>query len=495
LAFPDAALSPSDEVARLELKDRKRIIMNKPNDRETDWKQDFPTYSFEDKEIVLREYDSASRMLESEERVFITATNLIIAVATVIGALTLGSLNNLVATFSEILHPIFMLIVILIATFVVSFITLMYLAYRQRAVILAAWKVIVLRRMLGLSYGPIGLVLPSNSVQGADDPFEIRMFPGWKPQVAYPFWIVVGFSTLLTIFLLAIIGSHLSLDQASSILTRRVLIPLITMLWVGTLATTYRSALFETHDDWVLIFARMLARVLRIRLVSNTEYVIYRATLGRYEASRLNVDLSEAKRLAVFIEDDRFYKHRGISIRGLARAILGLFGLRERSGGSTITMQLVRTLFIQEHHKLLRRKLLELILAKWLERAIAKDDILETYLVSVRYGAGVYGILAAINHFFGTLIRNLTPSQAFVLIERVSIVDSVILPKKIVMTLRRAVEQVILKPNEADNVINIYEKLVKSRAIINATHFDIERLRAEFLAAKPLATVTTSSPD
>jgi penicillin-binding protein 1A len=452
-------------------------------DDPTDWKQAFPTYSFKNKDIVLHEYDSAAAMLESEERVFLNASNLIIAAATLASALAIGSLETVVRLLAVSLPPLMVLSALVFALGVVSIVSLLYLADRQRSVVLAAQKVIVLRRMLGLSYGPIDLVLPSNKVQGADDPFEIRLFPGWSSTVAYPFWILAVFSILLMLYLLVELQSVLGGQAKVLGFHPWAIILCLTLLWALILARSYRSALFETHEDWTLASSLMLSRFLNLKLVANFESVIYQATLAKYEALRLNVDLSEARRMAVFIEDDRFFDHPGVSYRGLARAFLGIVGLKERTGGSTITMQLARSLFIVEHQKTIRRKILEVFLALWLEHQFDKGEILDLYLVSVRYDAGVYGILSASKHFFGSLKDHLAGPEAFVLIERVSVTQSALLPKKVAATLKRAISKEVLTPTEAAAAVSVYSDLIERKAIIGATHADLEVLEIAAAAA------------
>ena len=107
-------------------------------------------------------------------------------------------------------------------------------------------------------------------------------------------------------------------------------------------------------------------------------------------------------------EDRRFYDHRGIDPRGLARA--ALVNLRAgaiRQGGSTITQQLAKNLFLT-HNRTVRRKVQELLLALWLERRFSKDEILEIYLNRVYLGAGSYGVDAAAVRYFGKSARDLS---------------------------------------------------------------------------------------
>ena len=100
-------------------------------------------------------------------------------------------------------------------------------------------------------------------------------------------------------------------------------------------------------------------------------------------------------------EDRRFYHHFGIDPVGLVRA--ALTDLRARQivqGGSTITQQLAKILFLSPERNL-ARKIRETLLALWLEHRFAKNQILEIYLNRVYLGAGTYGVDAAAHRYFG----------------------------------------------------------------------------------------------
>ena len=117
----------------------------------------------------------------------------------------------------------------------------------------------------------------------------------------------------------------------------------------------------------------------------------------------------------IAIEDRRFYQHFGLDLVGLARAIYANYTAgRLVQGGSTITQQLAKNLFLTPARSL-RRKIQEAILALWLERRFTKDELLEIYLNRVYLGAGAYGIDAAARQYFGVSARRLTVSQAAIL--------------------------------------------------------------------------------
>ncbi|MCA3312087.1 MAG: PBP1A family penicillin-binding protein [Roseomonas sp.] len=117
----------------------------------------------------------------------------------------------------------------------------------------------------------------------------------------------------------------------------------------------------------------------------------------------------------IAIEDRRFRDHWGIDPIGLARAVHANFTSgRVVQGGSTLTQQLAKNLFLTPERSL-KRKAQEAMLAFWLEQRFSKDELLEIYLNRVYLGAGTYGVDAAARLYFGVSARRLTPGQAAVL--------------------------------------------------------------------------------
>ncbi|MEA2780736.1 MAG: penicillin-binding protein [Rhodospirillaceae bacterium] len=114
-------------------------------------------------------------------------------------------------------------------------------------------------------------------------------------------------------------------------------------------------------------------------------------------------------------EDRRFYKHFGLDLRGLLRAIVtNVRAGRLVQGGSTITQQLAKNVFLTAD-RTIRRKGQELLLAFWLERNMTKQQILELYLNRVYFGAGTYGVDAAARKYFGKPASKVTPFEAAML--------------------------------------------------------------------------------
>ena len=111
-------------------------------------------------------------------------------------------------------------------------------------------------------------------------------------------------------------------------------------------------------------------------------------------------------------EDRRFYSHWGIDPIGVARAVIQNYRRgRIVEGGSTITQQLTKVLFLTPD-KILERKLKEAVLALELERRYSKDRILEMYLNQVYFGHGSYGVEAAARTFFGKPVSELTVKES-----------------------------------------------------------------------------------
>ncbi len=121
------------------------------------------------------------------------------------------------------------------------------------------------------------------------------------------------------------------------------------------------------------------------------------------------------RRATIAAEDDAFYTHFGIDPFSIARAVKENF-LRNTlaQGGSTITQQLARNVFLSRE-KTLKRKVREAVMALKIERAFTKDEILDMYLNVIPYGANAYGIEAAAETYFGKRALDLTLDEAALL--------------------------------------------------------------------------------
>jgi len=116
-------------------------------------------------------------------------------------------------------------------------------------------------------------------------------------------------------------------------------------------------------------------------------------------------------------EDPRFYSHKGVDTVGILRAVkedvikLGRGSLSRPQGGSTITQQLARSLFLYSQQTI-RRKLKEMFLARRIEKKYSKEKILELYCNQFYLGHGVYGVETASNLFFGKTVSDLNLEEA-----------------------------------------------------------------------------------
>lgn len=118
----------------------------------------------------------------------------------------------------------------------------------------------------------------------------------------------------------------------------------------------------------------------------------------------------------IAVEDIRFYEHNGVDYKGLMRAGFELIKNRGTitQGGSTITQQLVKNVFLT-HKQTYERKLEEMYIARKLEKLYSKDQILEFYLNNAYFGRGAHGVEAAARKYFNKSAEELTVSESAVL--------------------------------------------------------------------------------
>lgn len=120
---------------------------------------------------------------------------------------------------------------------------------------------------------------------------------------------------------------------------------------------------------------------------------------------KIPVDLQNA---VIAVEDDRFFQHWGISPRGILRsAVANFLAGSVVQGGSTITQQLSKQIFLTRE-RTITRKLKEILLSIQIERNFSKPEILQLYLNQVYFGEGAYGVQAAARIYFGKEVSELT---------------------------------------------------------------------------------------
>ncbi len=161
-------------------------------------------------------------------------------------------------------------------------------------------------------------------------------------------------------------------------------------------------------------------RILRNYIPSETSYVydINGTLLDNVhdEANREVVDLNDInpdlKRAVLAMEDSYFYTHQGINPNGIARAFLANFQAGSTvQGGSTITMQLVKNLFLSPE-RTISRKLVEVVLAMRIEQIFEKDEIFALYLNQVYWGHNTYGVETAAQSYFNKSAKDLTLAES-----------------------------------------------------------------------------------
>lgn len=129
-----------------------------------------------------------------------------------------------------------------------------------------------------------------------------------------------------------------------------------------------------------------------------------------------NEEVPEMLKAAVLsIEDSNFYRHSAIDVFGIVRAMIkNVFKGKLTQGGSTITQQLARNMYLS-HERTMTRKIKEIVLAYKIEFVFTKDDILRMYLNQIYLGSGAYGMGAAADMYFNKTVKELTVSETAML--------------------------------------------------------------------------------
>jgi penicillin-binding protein 1A len=184
-------------------------------------------------------------------------------------------------------------------------------------------------------------------------------------------------------------------------------------IWGGIAAAgivVYYGAKMPAATTW-----EIPDRAPNIKIVSVDGKLIANRGMSGGEALTLKEMSPYIPEAVVAIEDRRFYSHFGIDPIGLTRAMVtNVLGGRFSQGGSTLTQQLAKNLFLKPD-RTLERKVQEVLLALWLEHKHSKDQILQMYLNRVYFGSGAYGVEAASRRYFGKSARDVTLSEAALL--------------------------------------------------------------------------------
>ena len=129
-----------------------------------------------------------------------------------------------------------------------------------------------------------------------------------------------------------------------------------------------------------------------------------RRKLGSFSAEdRTNVSIDEIspamRQAAIAAEDQSFYENRGISFRGLTRAVWGVVTDDYAGGGSTITQQYVKNFYLTNERSI-DRKVKEMFISLKIDQELSKDEVLANYLNTIYLGRQSYGIEVAANNYF-----------------------------------------------------------------------------------------------
>lgn len=189
--------------------------------------------------------------------------------------------------------------------------------------------------------------------------------------------------------------------------------------WYGSMQGTNRTSSAQTsREEQIESREDVLTRTERIERLFHIKEAVSEAMVRRVplkEQTNSNSIADNAKRALVAIEDKRFYEHGAIDPMGVARAMYTNVVAGETvEGGSTITQQLVKNLFLSSK-RIMSRKVEEAILAMLVEKNYTKDEIITMYLNTIYYGHNYYGITAAAKGYFNTTPGRLTLAQASML--------------------------------------------------------------------------------
>jgi penicillin-binding protein 1A len=442
----------------------------------------FPNHKLE-RDIGLAEYQVAAGRLAAEDQAVNWAKNSSIIIASIVSFASFkasgyqADLSNLGLT-----EPVFKFAVLAIIS-AFSYLSIIHIAGLQKSRTLAERKIIVLRRMLGVSYGQNTLVLPNWRIEGADNPFSIHLFTGFLSSKSIPIHVILVSLTASTFFLSSPIADWIntlspSLPLSGSEVVTTLCIALYT---VGLLIFRYNSR--DTHENSLLSMARIFAWLTRTPLVKNFENVLYRIRLDIEEARRIRSNFIDITELSIFIEDRNFSKHRGISFKGLARALWGKISRRNLGGGSTITQQFSRSMFISKLTPTLTRKLTEMFLAIWIETVWAKSEILNGYLVTARFDRGVFGFHRACRHFFEKPPEDISKAEAFFLIERLGNIRGFFLGRRVLQILDTAISNNVIDVATCNQILDLYEMQIKLEHLkYRETDLDVPEVRASIQA-------------
>ena len=210
--------------------------------------------------------------------------------------------------------------------------------------------------------------------------------------------------------------------------------------------------MYELNKSKSLKIIRIISKVLNIQLVDDFDMVIYDLESKYNALDNININYANLLMAIILIEDREFYKHSGVVVRSIFRALISNISFFRNyfrllpSGGSTIHMQLSRSIFIKSSQLKFKRKIVEIVLAIWMNRIFNKQKILLFYITSVRYEKNIFGLENALKYFFSDHIENMNIKieEAFFLTERLSNITSTINWNRVNLLFSRIVNDVII---------------------------------------------------
>ncbi len=235
------------------------------------------------------------------------------------------------------------------------------------------------------------------------------------------------------------------------------------------------------------VFVYLRPTLPTVEAMRNTEMQVPLRIYSR--SGQLMAQIGEQRRIPVTIEqiplrvrqafiaaeDDRFYEHHGFDYAGVIRSAINNIFSNNLQGGSTISMQTARSMFLTQRRDL-RRKLQELFVTYRLEREFSKDDILQLYLNVIYFGHRAYGVAAAAETYFGKSLDQLTLAEIATLArvpQSPSRINPISAPEEMVgrrgYVLRRMRELKFIATDEADSAA---KAVVRAR--IHSPNFEIE---------------------
>ena len=166
----------------------------------------------------------------------------------------------------------------------------------------------------------------------------------------------------------------------------------------------------------------------------------------------------------ISVEDKRFYKHNGIDIIAIGRALVNdIKAMSYVEGGSTITQQLAKNMYFTQE-KIIERKIAEVFMAWQIESNYSKEDIFELYVNTIYFGDGYYTVKDACRGYFNKELDEMTDYEC-ILLAGIPNAPSVYAPTKNPdlakqrqkQVMRKMIENGLLTEEEANEILNSYE--------------------------------------